>query len=60
MEFAFNAASILQETNGLPRKLRTFFRGIPLDPPRAGISAKTFGLVDFFSNYFKECLGNKT
>src|SRR5690606_2044655 len=35
------AASMVQPIRGLPHKGRTFLRGTPFDPPRAGMMATT-------------------
>src|SRR5215510_1902621 len=45
-----SACSMEYTINGFPPTLRIFFRGIDLDPPRAGINARTSfrPLITFF------------
>ena len=39
---AFSAASIVQAIRGFPPSIFMFLRGIPFEPPRAGMTASTF------------------
>ena len=44
-------ALIAYAINGLPASKRTFFRGIALDPPRAGIIARILKFLVIYLNF---------